>query len=141
MKIDYILFDHSDAIDMLKIHTDKSVANYINISPNYIKYVTKSDNVKYYGLFMNDMLVGGLQIDFVDKQIDIAIMIIQNFQKKGIASSVLMDLKDNVLSLQYKKISASIESKNKVSISLFEHIGFNLVDSKDNLNIYEFNLD
>jgi RimJ/RimL family protein N-acetyltransferase len=141
MKIDYILFDYSNMIDILKIHTDKSVAKYINISHDYIKYVTRSDNVKYYGLYMNDILVGGLQIDFVDKQINIAIMIIQNFQKKGIATSVLKDLKNNALCLPYKKIRGSIESKNEVSIRLFGHSGFNLVDSKDNLNIYEHVLD
>lgn len=90
---------------------------------------------------MNGILVGGLQIDFVDDQINIAIMIIRKFQKKGIASSVLRDLKVNTLNLQYKKINASIESKNKVSILLFEQNGFTLVDSKDNLNIYEYNLD
>lgn len=141
MKIDYLVFDYSNAIDILKIHADSSIAEYINISSDYIKYVTESNDVKYFGLYMNGILVGGLQIDFVDDQINIAIMIIQNFQKKGIATSVLRDLKDNTLNLQYKKINVSIESKNKISILLFEHNGFTLVDSKDNLNIYEYNLD
>ncbi len=141
IKIDYILFDHSNAIDILKIHTDSTIAEYINISSNYIRYVTESNDVKYFGLYMNGILVGGLQVDFVDDQINIAIMIIQNFQKMGIATSVLTDLKDNTLNLPYKKINVSIESKNKVSLLLFEHNGFTLVDSKDNLNIYEYNLD
>jgi len=141
MKIDYLVFDHSNAIDIMKIHTDSSIAEYINISSDYIRYVTENNDVKYFGIYMSGILVGGLQIDFVDDQINISIMIIHNFQKKGIATSVLRDLKDNTLNLPYKKINASIESKNIGSILLFEHNEFTLVDSKDNLNIYEYNLD
>jgi len=140
MKIDYILFDYTNAIDIMKIHTDKSIAKYINISSDYIKYVTKSNHVKYYGLYMNGILVGGLQVDFFDNQINIAIMIMQNFKKKGIATLVLNDLKNNTLNLRYRKINASIDSNNIESILLFGHNEFTLVDSKDNLNIYEYNL-
>ena len=67
-------------------------------------------------------------------------MVIPDYQRKGIASTILSDILSNKLHLDFDKIEVSIDEQNTASIKLFEKMNFKFVSKEDELLSYTYSL-
>ena len=111
-----------------------SVKRFISISDNYFDYVTKTENVYYYKILLQDKLIGGIHIEKYDDKLYLSICIDPLYQNKGYAKYSL----NEVLKLfDFKEIEVSIEEDNISSIKLFESVGFKCIVQEDELLMYK----
>ena len=115
------------------------ISCYISIDEqNYWKYVTTSKNVHFFKVYENGVLVGTTHLEVVDRVLYLDIMVIPEHQGKGIATTVLRDIRAGNLVSGFDKIEVSIDESNAVSIRLFEKMGFVYVSKEDELINYVY---
>lgn len=66
------------------------------------------------------------------------ILIFPEFQKSGLGTKVINDIKKDIFNLSFKKIEVSIDENNSPSLRLFENAGFKFVSQEDELKNYEY---
>ena len=117
------------------------VSKFIKIDEsNYWNYVTQTENVFYYKVFLNNELVASTHCEISNKTLYMDIMVIPQHQRKGIATSILSDIMSGKLQLDFDKIEVSIDEQNIASIKLFEKMNFKFVSKEDELLNYTYSL-
>ena len=112
-----------------EIHSKHEIKKYISIGDNYFNYVTTTENVFFYKVYKERNFVGTIHLEKNDNIIYMDILIVPEFQKSGLGTKVINDIKDDIFNLSFKKIKVSIDENNIPSLRLFEKAGFKLLYS------------
>lgn len=117
------------------------VSKFIRIDEsNYWNYVTQTENVFYYKVFLNNELVAATHCEISNSTLFMDIMVIPHHQRKGIATAILSDILSGKLQLNFNKIEVAIDEQNTASIKLFEKMNFKFVSKEDELLNYTYSL-
>ena len=126
-----------DIPQILSVYNIPSVSRYVSIDEDsYWNYVTETPNVFFYKVFDNGNLVATTHLELADRVLYMDIVVFPQYQNRGIGTSILGDIKNKSLSLDYSEISVSIDESNIASIKLFEKSGFKYVGREDELLDY-----
>ena len=117
------------------------ISQFISIDEsNYWNYVTQTKNVFYYKVFLDNYLVAATHIEKSNQTLYMDIMVIPEYQRKGIAIEILSDILSGKLQLDFNKIEVAIDEQNTASIKLFEKMNFKFVSKEDELLNYTYSL-
>lgn len=115
------------------------ISRYISVDKeNFWHYVTVTENVFYYKVVDAGALVGAVQIELSGEVLYMDIMVIPEFQRRGIGTSIIRDIQNDVLPLPFARIEISIDESNIASIKLFEKMGFRLTSRDRELLLYDY---
>jgi len=124
---------------LLDIHRLPGIARFIGIDPeHYFDYVTSSDDVYYYKVYADSELAGSLHLERDRDVLSLSLLVIPEYQNRGIASRILEDVKSGVPISGYSEIRVSVERENAPSLHLFEKAGFTLTGEEDELLDYSY---
>lgn len=131
--------DDEDIPIILSVYMQPSVSRFIDIDKeNYWKYVTGTDNVYFYKVFQDDVLVATIHLELVDRVLYMSIVVFPKYQKQGIATTILKDIQTGTFKLDFTSILVSIDEKNSASIKLFEKSGFECIGKEEELLEYAY---
>ena len=132
-------FDDEDIPTILSVYKQPSISQFISIDEeNYWRYITSTDNVYFYKIYKNDILVSTIHLELVDRVLYMSVVVFPKYQKKGIATTILKDIQAGKLELNFNKIRVSIDKNNISSLKLFENVGFICVGKDEELLEYEY---
>ena len=121
-------------IEILKL---PEISRFLSIDEhNYWTYVARAENVFYFKVFENDVLVAATHLEISNRTLYMDIMVIPNYQRKGVATTILNDIQSGTLLLDFDKIEVSIDKSNAASIKLFEKMNFKFVSAENELLNY-----
>jgi RimJ/RimL family protein N-acetyltransferase len=121
-------------IEILKL---PEISRFLSIDEhNYWTYVTNTENVFYFKVFENDVLVAATHCEISNRTLYMDIMVIPTYQRKGVATTILNDIQSGTLLLDFDVIEVSIEKSNTASIKLFEKMNFKFVSAENELLNY-----
>ena len=124
-----------------EIHSMPEIKKHITIDENnYWTYVTENENVFYYKCLQDEKIVATLHIEVCETTAYLSILVLPEYQKKGIGSAMLKDVQNGLLVKDFETIEASIDETNIASIKLFEKCGFEFVEKEDELLTYIYKL-
>ena len=130
--------DDEDIPLILSVYKQPLISQFISIDEeNYWKYITSTDNVYFYKIYKNDILVATIHLELVDRVLYMSVVVFPEHQKQGIATTILKDIQAGKLELDIDKIQVSIDEKNTASINLFESAKFVCVGKDTELLEYE----
>ena len=131
--------DDEDIPLILSVYKQPLISQFISINTeNYWKYITSTDNVYFYKIYKNDILVATIHLELVDRVLYMSVVVFPEHQKQGIATTILKDIQAGKLKLDFDKIQVSIDEKNTASLKLFESVGFICVNKDKELLEYEY---
>lgn len=131
--------DDEDIPLILSVYKQPLISQFISIdAENYWKYITSTDNVYFYKIYKNDILVATIHLELVDRVLYMSVVVFPEHQKQGIATTMLKDIQAGKFELDFDKIQVSIDEKNTASIKLFESAGFVCVGKNTELLEYEY---
>lgn len=140
MKLEYVhLTDKSDKDIpyLLSVYQLPEISRFISIDKsNYFAYVTENENVYFYKVYSNGDLVAAIHIESSDKSLYMDIVVIPQYQHKGLATAIVTDIQSGVLQIDFEHIEISIDESNVASRKLFEKMGFVVVSKEDELVNY-----
>ena len=132
-------FDDEDIPTILSVYKQPSISQFISIDEeNYWKYITITDNVYFYKIYKDDILLATIHLELVDCVLYMAVVVFPEYQKQGIATTILKDIQTRKIGLDFDKIQVSIDEKNTASLKLFESAGFMCVNKDEELLEYEY---
>ena len=127
-----MLFENdADVPHLAEIYQEPEIARYLSISDNYFHYVTNTENVHFYKVYKNGELIGTTHLEKQGTILFMDILVFPKFQRAGLGTKIVKDIKDDVFELGYKIIEISIDETNFASLRLFENAGF-VLTSKEN---------
>ena len=128
-----------DIPTILSVYKQPSICRFISIDEeNYWTYITSTNNVYFYKIYKNDILVATIHLELVDRVLYMSVVVFPEHQKQGIATTILKDIQAGKLELDIDKIQVSIDEKNTPSIKLFENAEFVCVGKDAELLEYEY---
>ena len=131
--------DDEDIPLILSVYKQPSISQFISIDEeNYWKYITSTDNVYFYKIYKAGVLVATIQLEADNCVMYMSVVVFPEFQKQGIATTILKDIQAGKLGLDFDKIQVSIDEKNTASIKLFESAEFVCVGKDEELWEYEY---
>lgn len=131
--------DDEDIPRILLVYKIPSISRFISIDEtNYWKYVTTTDNVYFYKIFEDDILIATTHIELIDRILYIDVVVFPEYQKSGIATKIIKDIQEGKLGVDFDKILVSIDENNIASLKLFENAGFICVAKEEELLKYEY---
>ncbi|MBQ8524238.1 MAG: GNAT family N-acetyltransferase [Clostridia bacterium] len=132
--------DDEDIPLILSVYKQPSILQFISIDEeNYWKYITSTDNVYFYKIYKDDILVSTIHLESNNRVLYMSVVVFPEFQKQGIATTILKDIQAGKLELDFDKIQVSIDEKNTASLRLFESVGFVCIGKDEELWEYEYN--
>lgn len=132
-------FSDEDIFSVLSNYRQPSVSQFISIDEDtYLKYVTGTDNVYFYTIYVNDVLAATVHLELADKVLYMSIVVFPEYQNQGVATTILKDIQSGKFALDFTKIQVSVDEKNIYSLKLFEKAGFVCVAKNDELLKYEY---
>ena len=132
-------FDDEDIPTILSVYKQPSISWFISIDEeNYWKYIASTDNVYFYKIYKDGVLVATVQLEADNRVLYMSVVVFPEFQKQGIATTILKDIQAGKFELDFDKIQVSIDEKNTASIKLFESAGFICVNKDEELLEYEY---
>lgn len=132
-------FSDEDIFSVLSNYRQPSVSQFISINEDtYWEYVTGTDNVYFYTIYVNDVLAGTVHLELADKVLYMSIVVFPEYQNQGVATTVLKDIQSGKFALDFTKIQVSVYEKNIYSLKLFKKVGFVCVAKNDELLEYEY---
>ena len=138
----YSLLKKSDDEDIpiiLAAYNQPSVSQFISIDEdNYWIYVTETDNVFFYKIYVNDVLTATTQIELINRVLYMSIVVFPKYQNQGIGKIILKDIQSGKLKLDFTKIMVSVDEKNIASLKLFEKCGFVCIVKDEELYKYVY---
>ena len=130
--------DDEDIPLILSVYKQPSISQFISIDEeNYWKYITSTDNVYFYKIYKDDILVSTIHLELDNCVLYMSVVVFPEHQKQGIATTILKDIQEGKLELDFDKIQVSIDEKNTASLKLFESVGFICVNKDEELLEYE----
>ncbi|MBP3368401.1 MAG: GNAT family N-acetyltransferase [Clostridia bacterium] len=133
--------EDADIPELLRIYHQPRIAHFISIGDNYFQYVTGTESVYFYKVYDSENLIGAIHLEKCKDILYMDILILPEFQKKGLATRVIRDIQNDIFALGYKRIEISIDEKNTRSIKLFENAGFVFMARDDELLSYVYEKD
>ena len=131
--------DDEDIPLILSVYKQPSISQFISIDEeNYWKYITSTDNLYFYKIYKDDILVSTIHLESDNRVLYMSVVVFPEFQKQGIATTILKDIQTGKLELGFDKIQVSIDEKNIASIKLFESAEFVCVGKDEELWEYEY---
>ena len=138
----YCLLKKADDADIpliLSVYKQPLISQFISIDEeNYWKYITDTDNVYFYKIYKDDILVSTIHLELDNCVLYMSVVVFPEHQKQGIATTILKDIQAGKLGLDFDKIQVSIDEKNTASINLFESAKFVCVGKDTELLEYEY---
>ena len=138
----YCLLKKADDADIpliFSVYKQPSISQFISIDEeNYWKYITDTDNVYFYKIYKDDILVSTIHLELDNCVLYMSVVVFPEHQKQGIATTILKDIQAGKLELDFDKIQVSIDEKNTASINLFESAKFVCVGKDTELLEYEY---
>ncbi len=132
-------FDDEDIPNILSVYKQPSISQFISIDEeNYWRYITSTDNVYFYKIYKDDILVATIHLESADRVLYMSVLVFPDYQKQRIATTVLKDIQSGKLGIDFSKIQVSIDEKNTASLKLFESAGFICVNKDAELLEYEY---
>lgn len=140
MKLDYVRMTtkyDKDVPYLLSVYQLPEVSRFISIDENnYFTYVSESPNVYFYKIYLGEVLVAAMHIECFNKTLYMDIVVIPQYQHKGIGTQIIKDIQSDVLPIRFDRIEISIDESNIFSKKLFEKMGFVIVSKEDELENY-----
>ena len=131
--------DDEDIPTILSVYRQPSISRFISIDEeNYWKYIASSDNVYFYKIYKDNILLATIHLELVDCVLYMAVVVFPEYQKQGIATTILKDIQTRKIGLDFDKIQVSIDEKNIASLKLFESAGFVCTGQDEELLEYEY---
>ena len=131
--------DDEDIPLILSVYKQPLISKFISIDEeNYWKYITDTDNVYFYKIYKDDILVSTIHLELDNCVLHMSVVVFPEHQKQGIATTILKDIQAGKLELDFDKIQVSIDEKNTASLKLFESVGFICVNKDEELLEYEY---
>ncbi|MBQ8580366.1 MAG: GNAT family N-acetyltransferase [Oscillospiraceae bacterium] len=131
--------DDEDIPLILSVYKQPSISRFISIDEeNYWKYITSTENVYFYKIYKDDILLATIHLELGDCVLYMSVVVFPEFQKQGIATTILKDMQAGKLGLDFDKIQVSIDENNTASIKLFESAEFVCVGKDEELWEYEY---
>ncbi|MEE0981095.1 MAG: GNAT family N-acetyltransferase [Acutalibacteraceae bacterium] len=125
---------------LLETHSLPEIQCFIDINiKKYFKYVVKSENVFYYKIYDEDILVGSVHCELSGKTMYLSLLIFPEHQNKGYGTKTLEDIISKKISLDFETIEVAINDDNFPSLHLFEKVGFIRTSVDGGLINYTFN--
>ena len=113
------------------------ISRFINVDKNnYWTYVTNTENVFYFKVFENNVLVASTHLEILNETMYMDVMVIPMYQRKGIATKIIKDIQSGNIPFDFGKIEVSIDKSNTASIKLFEKMNFKFVSAENELLNY-----
>lgn len=132
-------FDDEEIPIILSVYRQPSISQFISIDEeNYWRYITSTDNVYFYNVYKDDILIATIHLELVERVLYMSVVVFPEYQKQGIAKTILNDIKAGRLEIDFIKIQVSIDEKNIASLKLFESAGFVCVGKDKELLEYEY---
>ena len=121
-------------IEILKL---PEISRFLSIDEhNYWTYVARTENVFYFKVFENDVLVAATHLEILNETMYMDVMVIPMYQRKGIATKIIKDIQSGNIPFDFGKIEVSIDKSNTASIKLFEKMNFKFVSAENELLNY-----
>ena len=134
--------DDEDIPLILSVYKQPSISRFISIDEeNYWKYITSTDNVYFYKIYKDDILLATIHLESYNRVLYMSVVVFPEHQKQEIATTILKDIQAGKLELDFDKIQVSIDAKNTASIQLFESAEFVCVGKDEELLDYEYSKD
>lgn len=117
-----------------KIFSRKELATYISNSSANINIAKQYRFV----IDLHNNPIGFIDLfDYNTKDVSVGVIIAKNYRDKGFAKEALILISDYALiTLGLKKIKASIQKDNLVSVKLFNSCGFTFASQKESLQYF-----
>ena len=126
---------------LLEIHSLPEIQCFIDINiKKYFKYVVKSENVFYYKIYDEDILVGSVHCELDSRTMYLSLLIFPEYHNKGYGTKALEDIINKKIPLDFKTIEVSINNDNFPSLHLFEKVGFIRTSVDGGLINYKYQL-
>lgn len=126
--MNYILLESikdPDVSELLHIHLLPEISRFVSINEKkYFRYVVKSENVFYYKIFDNDILIGSVHCELSKKTMYLSLLVFPEFQGKGYGTKIIEQITNGILPLDFENIEVSINNDNPSSLHIFEKVGF-----------------
>ena len=107
-----------------ELYTLPEISRFISIAENYFTYVTTTESVRFFKIFLDGQLVGAVHLEMPRNVLFMDIALFPEHQGKGIGTRVLKDVVNGSFGLNFDCIEVSIDENNLHSINLFEGAGF-----------------
>ena len=92
----------------------------------------------FFKIYKDDILLATIHLELVDCVLYMSVVVFPEYQKQGIATTILKDIQTRQIGLDFDKIQVSIDEKNIASLKLFESVGFICVNKDEELLEYEY---
>lgn len=130
--------DDIDIPQLITIYQIPEIARYLSISENYFHYVTNTADVYFYKVYDNNNLIGSTHLEKQGTTLFMDILVFPKFQRMGLGTTIIKDIQNNILGLDYDRIEISIDETNTASLRLFENAGFIRISKDDELINYVY---
>ena len=132
-------YDDEDIPTILSAYRQSSISRFISIDEeNYWIYITSTDNVYFYKVYKDNVLVATMHLELSDCVLYMSVVVFSEHQKQGLATAMLKYIQAGKLGINYKKIKVSIDEKNIASLKLFKNVGFVCTGKDEELFEYEY---
>ena len=98
---------------------------------------TNTDNVYFYKVYKDNILVATTHLELACGVLYMSVVVFPEYQKLGIATTILNDIHVGKLGLDFHTIHVSIAENNIASRKLFESSGFVCKGKAEELLEYE----
>ena len=117
--------------DLTSLYRLPEVSKFIHIDEeHYWDYVASSENVFYYKVYRDELLVAAIHCELSERVLYMDIVFFPVWQRKGIGGKILRDIQSGTVVEGFDRIVVSIDESNSASIRLFEKMSF-LPGNKD----------
>jgi len=131
--------DDEDIPLILSAYKQPAISQFISIDEeNYWKYITDTNNVFFYKIFIDNVLAATIHLELADRILYMSVVVFPKYQNQGIATTILKDIQTGKLELDFFKIQVSIDEKNIASLKLFENVGFVCIYKDEELLEYVY---
>jgi len=128
-----------DIAALLAVHSLPEIARFIHIDPDhYFDYVTSTTDVSYFKVYLGSGIAGSVHMELDGSTLYLSLLVLPEYQNRGIASQILNDIKSGVLIWDFSMIQVSIERDNLPSLHLFEKAGFIRTGEEGDLLDYNY---
>lgn len=131
----------TDILQLCRVMDLANVSRFISYDKEkYWQYVTSTNSVFYYKVYKRNSFVGAIHLEINDKILYMSILVFPEYQNQKIGTSIIKDIQDKKLPIDFERIEVSIDEANVASIRLFEKMNFKLFSKEKELLIYVYQM-
>ena len=131
----------TDILQLCRVMDLANVSRFISYDKErYWQYVTSTNSVFYYKVYKRNSLLGAIHLEISGKVLYMSILVFPEYQNQKIGSSIIKDIQDRKLPIDFERIEVSIDETNVASIRLFEKMNFKLFSKEKELLIYVYQM-